>query len=257
MEHTSAFLRSAGLTEFACLPFSLCRVLNPRKIEKAGTGNSVLLFLMPYYDGIPPKRNISLYAVPKDYHLFASSIAPGLSAAFQKDYPGASALVFSDSSPIDEVDAACRAGLGVLGDNRMLIHPRFGPFVFIGELLTDAVLPSSPREPESCEHCGRCACDRSVCLSSLTQKKGELTEEEKRAISSHGLVWGCDDCLLACPHAQNAEKTPVPFFRGDKLAFLTPSTLSAMDKTAFSSRAWSWRGKAVIERNLSLSAGGE
>ena len=252
MKHTAAFLNGVGVTEFACIPFSECRVMRPYKCDKIGEIRSVLLFLIPYFDGIPEKRNLSLYAIPRDYHLFVRSISDGLTGAFHEDYPDSSAFVFSDSSPIDEVDAACRAGLGFRGDNRMLIHPRFGPFVFIGEMLTDAVLPSSSREPGECPHCGKCSCGRSVCLSSLTQKKGDLTSEEEQILLEHPLIWGCDDCLLACPYAQNAERTPIPFFRQEKLPFLTQEILEGMSEDAFSSRAWSWRGKAVVERNLSF-----
>lgn len=55
------------------------------------------------------------------------------------------------------MEAAARAGLGVVGDNGLLIHPLYGSYVFIGELVTDLPLKGVGQEPEGCLHCGRCA----------------------------------------------------------------------------------------------------
>ncbi|MBE6563834.1 MAG: epoxyqueuosine reductase [Ruminococcaceae bacterium] len=246
------YLQEQHIDRYAFLPFSACRILQPHKLRNCGEVKTVLLLLTPYYDGDAADRNLSLYAVPRDYHLFFRELFAGLREAFALDHPGASFHAFADSSPIDEVDAAAKAGLGLFGDNRMLIEERYGPFVFIGEVLTDADIPCESGEVRECEHCGRCACSHEVCLSSLTQKKGELSGEEKAALRNHPLVWGCDDCLLACPHAKNVEKTPIPFFKTDKQYRLTHEMLENMDEEAFSSRAYSWRKRETVLRNLSL-----
>jgi epoxyqueuosine reductase QueG len=182
-------------------------------------------------------------------------------------------LIATELAPILEVDAAARAGLGVLGLNGLLITPDYGSFVFLAELITDAdyeavtgtPAPAFPTEPPRCEGCGACAracpmgCregDRALCLSALTQKKGELTPAEAAAIREGGLLWGCDACQLACPHNRRVIRagrdTPLPYFTEDRLPRLTGDVLSAMPDEAFRSRAYSWRGRPVIARNLRI-----
>jgi epoxyqueuosine reductase len=198
-----------------------------------------------------------------------AGVLPSLKAL----YPDRRFAFFADHSPILEVDAAARAGLGVLGMNGLLLTPEYGSFVFIGELITDAdytsvtgeAIPDFPAEPPVCEGCGLCikacptgCCDgsRDGCLSALTQKKGALTPEETAAIIKGGLVWGCDACQLACPHnravIQEGRDTSIPFFREDRLLRVDTASLGSMEDTAFSERAYAWRGKAVISRNIRL-----
>ena len=116
-----------------------------------------------------------------------------------------------------------------------------------------------------CEGCGACltACptgcregERTRCLSALTQKKGELTQEERNFILSGGLVWGCDACQLACPHntavITEGRDTPLSYFREQRLSCLGEAEITAMSDEAFASRAYAWRGRAVITRNCRL-----
>jgi epoxyqueuosine reductase len=224
-------------------------------------------------DAEDPDRNLSLYAVPKDYHGYMQELEAGVLPSLKALYPDRRFAFFADHSPILEVNAAARAGLGVLGMNGLLLTPEYGSFVFIGELITDAdytsvtgeAIPDFPAEPPVCEGCGLCikacptgCCDgsRDGCLSALTQKKGALTPEETAAIIKGGLVWGCDACQLACPHnravIEDGRDTPVPYFRKDRLIRADAEALAAMDDAAFKARAYSWRGRAVIERNIRL-----
>ena len=109
----------------------------------------------------------------------------------------------------------CAAGLGVLGDNGLLITPRWGSFVFIGEIITLSEAPPEPAPLKFCAHCGRCsaACPSpDSCLSALTQKKGALSAGEEELIRRSGSVWGCDICQLACPCNDGAEETAIPEF---------------------------------------------
>jgi epoxyqueuosine reductase len=263
----------------ACaIPLSVCRPAKTYLLERAGISmaGTAILFAVPYVmtaDVGDPRRNLSLYAVPKDYHGYMKELEAAVLPRLREAYPDLTFALFADHSPIMEVDAAARAGLGVLGMNGLLLTPEYGSFVFIGELITDAdytlvtgePTPDFPADPPRCEGCGLCvkACpagcragDRSGCLSALTQKKGELTPEEADAIIKGGLVWGCDACQLACPHnravIEDGRDTPVPYFRKDRLIRADAEALAAMDDAAFKARAYSWRGRAVIERNIRL-----
>jgi epoxyqueuosine reductase QueG len=171
------------------------------------------------------------------------------------------------------VDAAARAGLGVVGRNDLLITSEYGSFVFIGEIVTDADyiivtgkdVPKFQDEPTRCENCKACisACPgkchdgvRASCLSAITQKKGNLTEEEISAIRQGGLAWGCDVCQLVCPHnirvLREGKDTPIPYFREERLTRVDTALLDGMTDEAFASRAYAWRGRAVIRRNAAL-----
>ena len=134
-------LSEYGVEFAAALPFSSCRVFSPEIIERRGVSPSeiktALLFLVPYYVCDGEKSNISVYARAHDYHHFFEKLyeeaIPELSQAY-----GARFFGFADKSAIAEVHAASCSGLGKVGDSGLIINEKYGSFVFIGELLTDA-----------------------------------------------------------------------------------------------------------------------
>ena len=210
-----------------------------------------------------PARNISAYAVSRDYHLFFGELFDELIPQLEHRFPDFKFAGFADHSPIAEVEAATKAGLGAIGKNHLFLTKEHSSYVFLGEIITNAILPVTPHATSVCTSCGAClaACpvDLSVerCLSALTQKKGELTDAEQALILSSGCLWGCDICQNACPITKAAKKTggiytQIPFFADDSIPNLTKSYLEAMSDEAFAARAYSWRGKQVILRNLSL-----
>lgn len=259
-------LSEEGITEWAILPASAVRILRPELLLREGplAPRSLLLFLVPYYAG--EVENLSLYAAPRDYHRYMRDLTARLLSAVSAAYPSATLRGFADHSPIDERYAAATAGLGVLGDNGLLINPRYGSFVFIGALFSDippdAEAEGAPRPLAFCEHCGACrrACPTHAlsgegeCLSELTQRKGELAPETVALMKAHRTVWGCDLCQTACPHNRRAiaagVTTPIGYFHAGRITRLDSRLLAAMPRSEFEQRAFSWRGRRTIERNL-------
>ncbi len=260
------FFEKEKIELYGILPLDECKIIRPYLLERCGvTGGSAVIFAVPYYsreaeiDG----RNVSLYAVPRDYHLYFQELSHRFCEAAKRELPTSKFGFFSDHSPIDEVNAAAKAGIGIIGRNHLLITEKYSSFIFLGEIVCDLELQGEAEEIRFCENCGLCSdscpVDLSVdeCLSALTQKKGNLDRVEKEKILRHGLVWGCDRCQTACPHTKRAINegtiySPIDFFSEKCLPALTAKALENMTDEDFNARAYSWRGRETILRNLKL-----
>ena len=64
--------------------------------------------------------------------------------------------------------------------------------------------------------------------------------------------WGCDICQSACPYNREPVKTPIEFFYRERIDELTRERLDSMDKAEFNRRAFAWRGRKTVERNLDI-----
>ena len=269
MDRLTRFLGERGLHFYAPLPFDNVEVFSDKlaRMRLSFALQSVWFLLVPYFSNFG--ENISAYAVARDYHVWAKDFYEELHPVLKKSIPGASFAFSCDNSPINERKGALTASLGTLGDNGLLLHPQYGSFFFICEVLSDA--PASafpmfvPENKAECFHCGACrrACPTKAlsgegeCLSAITQKKGALSDQEEALILKHGCAWGCDFCQIACPINRNAlqSKTllsPIPFFLTDTITFLTSDLIEKMPENEFNSRAYAWRKKETILRNLKL-----
>lgn len=253
----SEFLREENIEIFAALPFEECEIINERRLPDF-EAKSAVVFLIPYYTAPFPDRNVSLYSVSRDYHLFAERLSEKLKIRFEAE--NFSFRLYADASCVNERKLALKAGIGVLGKNHLLINELYGSYVFIGEILTDAVfLPreyANPVDIRRCVSCGACgrACEflreqRGECRSALNQKK-RLSEEELAIVRSQKIRWGCDVCQEVCPMNRDVKRTPISFFYEEQIPFLTKKALAEMSDEEFKSRAYSWRGRGVMERNL-------
>ncbi|MBO7293742.1 MAG: epoxyqueuosine reductase [Clostridia bacterium] len=260
----AAIFADEGITEYGFLPMDAACVTYPALLSRDGdfTPRSVLLFLVPYYTG--PADNLSLYAVSRDYHLYMRTLGERLLSALAATYPDATFRLFSDHSPIDERHAAASCGLGIFGDNGLLINGKYGSLVFVGEVFSSLPPPEGTAvyPLRSCEHCGACrrACPTGAlsgageCLSALTQRKGALAPETVALMRKHRTVWGCDLCQTSCPHTRRAIEagvtTPISFFHEARLPRLDGEVLASLTPEEFAARAFSWRGRATVERNV-------
>ena len=110
-----------------------------------------------------------------------------------------------------ERDFAAEAGIGWHGKSTMLLNRRLGTWFFLGEILTTLELPPDPPQVARCGSCTRCidACptgaitaphqlDARRCISYLTiELKGSIPLEFRPLMGDR--IFGCDDCLDACP----------------------------------------------------------
>ncbi len=255
-------LRSRGISQSGFCPYEAVLPLLPvRSQNRLPSGAQTVIFaLFPYYTGEYPHRNISRYAIPDDYHLLAGNLLGDCAKALAERFAGHSFVPFVDSSPIREVEGAYLAGLGYQGKNGMLIHPLFGSYVFIGELVTTLEIPTDGKPMGRCIGCGQClqrcpggalredGMDPARCRSAITQKKGELSDWEARQIAEGGLAWGCDCCNDVCPMNRKALPSDMAVFYQQGTPVITKENLAAVRKR----KAFNYRSLAVMQRNLEL-----
>jgi epoxyqueuosine reductase len=191
--------------------------IDPRALLKNAESVIVvgLNYRPPQRQPVPPGRplgRVADYAQYEDYHLFIKQRLHEL-AEFAASLTDLSARfkICVDSAPLAERALAARAGLGFIGKNHMLINPDLGPQIFLGEIITTLRLQPDQPIPGACSACSRCmdACptgalgadgrfDARTCLSYLTiEYNGEIPSDLAGKIGDR--LFGCDQCVLACP----------------------------------------------------------
>lgn len=189
--------------------------------------------------------NISVYARGKDYHDILKKRLKQLARAFVAE-TGAEVKVFVDTAPLMEKPLAAKAGMGWQGKHTNLVSRELGSWLFLGVMLTDAVLV--PDAPEV-DHCGSCsACldvcptdafvapyqlDARKCISYLTiEHKGAIPTQYRAAMGNR--IYGCDDCLAVCPWNKFAQvSSEAAFWARAELKGPSLEELAALDDAAF------------------------
>lgn len=262
------FLTGEKIYETALLPFDEAEITDERRRDRLLSGfdcKTIVAFLIPYYVKTEEKSNISRYAFSRDYHFYFKELYSRARAIFDGHIRAA-----CDTSPINEVAMAVKAGLGDVGRNGLLLNNRYGSYAFVAEFfsdlpVTDPVFEGIPRRDKGrfCLGCGACerACktggvkDKTRCVSFINQKK-RLDDGDERVIRESGLVWGCDLCQEACPLNKGAEESEIPFFRENLTPYLTEEVLDRLIREGdFDSRAYAWRGEGVVRRNARIYGG--
>ena len=158
----------------------------------------------------PDRAALSCYAQGDDYHELIKGRLKDLAGIVARE-TDAEVKVFVDTAPLMEKPLAERAGVGWQGKHTNLVSREHGSWLFLGVILSAAAL--EPDAPET-DHCGSCracldACptdafpapyqlDARRCLSYLTiEHAGPWPEAFRIAMGNR--VYGCDDCLAACP----------------------------------------------------------
>jgi epoxyqueuosine reductase len=152
---------------------------------------------------------IARYAWGDDYHDLMLAKLKMLSAFLTE--LGGTQKCYVDTGPLLERDHAAEAGIGWHGKSTMLIDPKLGTWFFLGEILTTLDLPADAPQAARCGSCTRCLAvcptgaitephrlDARRCISYLTiELKGSIPTELRPLIGDR--IYGCDDCLEACP----------------------------------------------------------
>ncbi len=258
------FFDEEKIEYYSVLDYKELRETSPEIMKRESFApKSIIIYLLPYYTG--ETVNISRYAASFDYHIKIREVNQALASLLEEQIEGCNFKGYGDHSPIDERDAAVKGGLGIIGQNGLLINEKYGSYIFIGDIVTD-ISPellgaSAPLPCRYCEGCGACkrTCPTGVlrgespdCLSMITQKKGNLTEEESSLMRKYNTAWGCDLCQTSCPHNKNPKLTPLEFFFRERREELTRDFLDSLDKKSFEERAYAWRGRRTVERNLDV-----
>jgi epoxyqueuosine reductase len=218
---------------------------------------------------------VARYAAGRDYHnvvgrmlrkLRARLVAEGLYAPEQ---PFRKVV---DAGPLLERSHAAEAGLGFPSKAANLLHPRFGPWFFLGELLLELDLePTTDPPAGSCGTCRLCidACpteaivspgvvDARLCLSYHTIESADPLPRELRPALGPW-AFGCDVCSQVCPWGQDAPDVSTRFGTHRAIEAGPLVWLSTRDEADFEAltRGSPLRrpGRAGLARNAALVLG--
>lgn len=173
----------------------------------------------------PDQAYVSRYALGRDYHKVMRQRLKQLVSKIQQQIPDSSHRIFVDSAPVLERPIAQQAGLGFIGKNSLMIHPRAGSWFFLAEIYTDLKLPADPPfEKQGCGPCTACiqecptqailengVVDARRCISYLTiEHSTSIPLELRTAIGNR--IYGCDDCQLVCPWNHFTQPNTEPDF---------------------------------------------
>ncbi len=181
---------------------------------------SVVVLAMNYWQGREPEvvdrrtevrkaGRIARYAWGDDYHDVIEGKLKQLNEFLEE--AGGRQRYYVDTGPVLERDFAAAAGIGWHGKSTMLLNRSLGTWFFLAEIFTTLELPADPPQVERCGTCTSCidACptgaitaphrlDARRCISYLTiELKGSIPLELRPLIGDR--IYGCDDCLEACP----------------------------------------------------------
>ncbi|MGJ8479925.1 tRNA epoxyqueuosine(34) reductase QueG [Sphingobium yanoikuyae] len=241
---------------------------------------SVIMLGMSYAPGRDPlalaevgdRGRISVYAQGRDYHDVVKKALKAL-ARWLVDQQPTALKVFVDTAPVMEKPLAQGAGLGWQGKHSNLVSRQHGSWLFLGAIYTEIALEPDPPEVDHCGSCTAClsSCptdafpapyivDARRCISYLTiEHKGPIPEEFRARMGNR--IYGCDDCLAACPwnkFAQGAAANRAFIGRAELAAPALGDLLDLDDagfREIFSGSPIKRIGRDRMVRNAAIAAG--
>ncbi len=203
---------------------------------------------------------VSRYSYGIDYHLVFESLFKDLIKRFEDH--DIKAKGYADTGPVDERYAAYLSGLGYLGKNQFLIHPKHGTYVYLGVLLIDEELTKENYLEDTCGDCHLCidACptdaldngfNKRLCTSYVTQAKEVLDMKDFKPLKT--MIFGCDICQKVCPKNIGRIFHDRPEFKADEASQLDLINLLETSNKKIEQKyhqyAFSFRGGLVLKRN--------
>ncbi|HEV2994744.1 MAG TPA: tRNA epoxyqueuosine(34) reductase QueG [Chthoniobacterales bacterium] len=219
---------------------------DPQKILPGA--RSIIVLALNYFQGGTAHKTgatgggrIARYAWGDDYHQVVAAKLDKIDNLLGKF--GGEQKCYVDTGPILERDHAAQAGIGWHGKSTMLVDPKLGTWFFLAEILTTLELPPDEPAKDRCGKCTRCieACptgaitaphrlDARRCISYLTiELKGPIPLAFRPLIGDR--IFGCDDCLEACPWNRFAQASHESAFaaRRSTIAFALRDYLKLND----------------------------
>ncbi len=196
---------------------------------------------------VPGAPRIARYAWSRDYHRALAKPLKRVTAYIAERLPGVQQYASVDSGPVRERAWAARAGVGWIGRNGLVIHPRFGSWLYLAAIITTAPLTPDGPQPNRCGSCRACveACptraitsDRCVdarrCIAYHTvENRGEIPSEIAQRMD--GWVFGCDVCQEVCPWNRPERLTDADIIIRSDFACLDAAALAALSDASFHS----------------------
>jgi len=221
----------------------------------------------------PDRGRISVYAQGGDYHDIVKRALKAVARWLVAEAKDAEVKVFVDTAPVMEKPLSAAAGLGWQGKHTNLVSRDHGSWLFLGAIYTTLKLTPSTPGRDTCGSCSACqdACptqafpapyrlDARRCISYLTiEHNGPIPVALRRGIGNR--IYGCDDCLAACPWNKFAETAQAhrAFLPRAELAAPSLSDLLALDdaefRQVFAGSPIKRIGRGRMVRNAAIAAG--
>ena len=230
---------------------------------------SIIVCAFPYFVEDIEDSNLSKYCYGKDYHMVVKEKLQQVADYIDSETEEFQYMIFADNGPLVDRYLANISGIGYYGINNNIITDEYGSFVFIGYILNNYYFKPDKRSEKTCIKCGKCitSCPGKAilgdfemnpkkCLSYITQKKEDLTEDEKSVLKNNKKIFGCDICQDVCPHNRSILKTNIEEFKEELMYNLKEEEIYIISnkefKRKYKEKAFSWRGKKIIQRNMEI-----
>lgn len=212
-ERFREWLRSGRHAGLRYLEADAERILDPGRLVPGG--KSILVLGLGHSRAateLPGGGRVARYASGRDYHNVVVKMLRRLLRRLKREGLVREARTVVDAGPLFERSHAEEAGLGFASKAANLLHPAYGPWFFLGEVIVDLELePTSATEVGSCGSCRACldACptqaipspgvvDARLCLSFHTiENPGRIPPEIRDKTGAW--AFGCDICSEVCP----------------------------------------------------------
>ncbi|WP_343345064.1 tRNA epoxyqueuosine(34) reductase QueG [Terrisporobacter petrolearius] len=241
--------------------------INPKLIME--DASSIIVCAFPYYIEQNQRSNISKYCYGLDYHLVIKERLNNICEEIKNIDETFDYKVFADNGPLVDRHLAYLSGIGYYGINNNIITDKYGSYVFIGYIVNNYDLEPDKPTNKTCIKCNKCVkycpgnalegnykMDPKKCVSFITQKKEELTLEEIEKIKKNESIFGCDICQQVCPHNKHICESNIEEFTLNLITNLNEEEINNISnkefKRRYKNRAFSWRGKNIIKRNMNI-----